>query len=416
MVICERSSFDLFMVFPFYWKIHKFMAKYLKLFFEKIIFIMVIKLRYFWILLFGSIAVASILIVTYKPKLQLPDSEEFQIFHSNHPFEKYDFEYKNKFWFSRAKSDSDISTMPIRVVFGVKPIDNGDYLNPFNRGTLQFDQDFNIAYPQAQVWLLEFCKEIRNHDYYHPTIGPLLSNCFIETFKSWMEDLRCIDVTNVSRYPCCNQSKFPFMKDVFNYCLRNVITSLEKTPSYFVNLNWAGPRFDKNSSNLVAAVIEYDSNVPFTHSFNQMNMFWQTLNSWISNVMKKTPMGLDYGWVISNNLEFYSLQLSLSHGTIIAIALAVSFAFITLILTTWNIILSLIATITITCIIFTTIAILILLEWKLNIVESITISLAIGLAIDLTLHYTIAYKLTINVNLLIHFANFIKSIFFLLIG
>ena len=53
--------------------------------FDKILSCIVVKLRYFWIALLGGLAV----VVFHYPKLELPDTREFQIFSSNHPFERY---------------------------------------------------------------------------------------------------------------------------------------------------------------------------------------------------------------------------------------------------------------------------------------------------------------------------------------
>ena len=44
--------------------------------------------------------------------------------------------------------------------------------------------------------------------------------------------------------------------------------------------------------------------------------------------------------------------------------------------------------------IFTTVGILVMLGWELNILESVTISIAVGLSIDFTLHYAMAYRLS----------------------
>lgn len=410
VILAERISFNCFSSFTLFWRIHSKMTSISKTFFEKMLFNMILKFRFIFILIFGGIAIYSILIVVYNPKLKLPDSEEFQIFSAKHYFEKYDFEYKNQFWFKRSKdkNDSNLYVMPIRVVFGVKAIDSGDLLNPYSRGSLELVEDFDISTESSQLWLIQFCKELRNQSFYRPTIGPLLSNCFIETFKSWIDDRRCVDGINhnLNRSPCCETSVFPYEPNVFNLCLHKVIELLHKTPNYFLNMDWSGPRFDKKSLKIVAAVIEYDSNYSFSHSFVEMNNFWNAINDWVTNKMKTAPKELRNGWFISSGMEFFALQLSLSEGTIKSIVFAVIFSFIALFLTTWNIKLSALSTITISCIIFTTIAILVLLNWKLNILESISISLAIGLAIDLTLHYTIAFKLSTQENNIngIHYA------------
>lgn len=49
----------------------------------------------------GIVGVLSGLIVFYWPKLRLPDSVEFQMFTNNHPFEIYDSQFKNMFWFEK---------------------------------------------------------------------------------------------------------------------------------------------------------------------------------------------------------------------------------------------------------------------------------------------------------------------------
>lgn len=93
-------------------------------------------------------------------------------------------------------------------------------------------------------------------------------------------------------------------------------------------------------------------------------------------------------------LDFYDLQKSLFDGTFIAIAVAMIMSFLVLVVSTRNIVLSLFAILTVFSIILVTIAILVLLGWELNILESVVITLAIGLSVDFTLHYGIMYKLS----------------------
>lgn len=56
--------------------------------FDKILPCIVVKLRYFWIVLLGGLAVGASVVVFYYPKLELPDTKEFQLFSSTHPFER----------------------------------------------------------------------------------------------------------------------------------------------------------------------------------------------------------------------------------------------------------------------------------------------------------------------------------------
>ncbi|XP_054152882.1 protein dispatched-like [Oppia nitens] len=394
VIISEKYSLK-YLSFSNFWR---FRSSISKLFFEKMLLNVIMKYRYIIVVLVTSITLTSVVVVVITPGLKLPNSQELQIFSSNHYFEKYDLQLKNKFWFkyiNNNREDSSSYSLPIRVVFGIDPQDTGDYLNPSNRGLLQINQNFDITSQSSQLWLIDFCKELRNQSFYKPMMGPLLSNCFIETFKSWMEDRECIDAINgLDRSPCCRTSQFPFKPTVFNLCLNQVIELLSKTPNYFVSHDWAGPRYDKRSLQMVAAVIEYDSVYSFSHSFVEMNRFWNEINDWVSNKIISAPKGLQNGWFISSQMDFYALQLSLSDGIFKSISFAVFFAFVSLIITTCDWRLSALSIITIFAIIFTTIAVLVALDWKLNVLESISILLAIGLAIDFTLHYTIAFKLS----------------------
>lgn len=67
---------------------------------EKYLLEAVLKFRYLWFISMFLLAILGACIVLVYPKLQLPDSPEFQLFTSSHPFEQYDFQYKRLFWFN----------------------------------------------------------------------------------------------------------------------------------------------------------------------------------------------------------------------------------------------------------------------------------------------------------------------------
>lgn len=59
----------------------------------------------------GLIGILSGIIVLYWPKLQLPDSPDFKLFVSSHPFELYDSRYKDLFWFEKSYSVSHVCSI-----------------------------------------------------------------------------------------------------------------------------------------------------------------------------------------------------------------------------------------------------------------------------------------------------------------
>mgnify|MGYP002649398441 CR=1 FL=1 len=457
--------------------------------FQRVILRLVFNYRHFLTVTFLLLALVSSLTVFYKPGLQLPTTAEFQVFSSAHLFERYDLKYQHEFWFSRlsvekppnsqtpssssslpesttspnhqplTNNNNNNLVLPIRIVFGVLPLDTGDHLDPFRRGALTFDPAFNLSSPESQQWLLALCTDLRAQPFFRPTMGPLLSNCFIETFKAWMEERRCReemigsssfsssssfntskeDETEVEiedRFPCCQASTFPYQPAVFDRCLVEVVERLHRTPSYLFTLNGrsAGPRFEApkprqaasnqshhlqsststpiSSSSLSpspspprvkAVVIEYDSVFDaFTtgRSFEEMATFWRSVDQWLAEQLATAPESLrSSGWFVTGSSEFFALQSALSAGVHRSLVISVGLAFGTLILTTASLRLSLLSTLSIACTIFTTIgALVVLADWRLNVIESITISLTIGLAIDATLHYTIVYRMLAKVN------------------
>ncbi|KAM4771385.1 protein dispatched homolog 1 [Rhinophrynus dorsalis] len=373
-------------------KVHKLLFTFSeasRIFFEKVLPCIVIKFRYMWVFWFLAITVGGAYIVCVNPKMKLPSLElsEFQVFRSSHPFERYDAEYKKIFMFERVHNGEELH-MPITIIWGISPEDNGDPLNPKSKGKLKLDSSFNIASPASQRWILHFCQKLKNQTFFYQTDEQDFTSCFIETFKQWMENQDCDEPT---LYPCCSQSGFPYKQEVFELCIKRAIMELERSTGYHLDSKTPGPRFDINDT-IRAVVLEFQSTYLFTLAYEKMHQFYKEVDAWITNELQFAPDGLSNGWFVSN-LEFYDLQDSLSDGTLIAMGLSVAVAFSVMLLTTWNIIISLYAIVSIAGTIFVTVGSLVLLGWELNVLESVTISVAVGLSVDFAVHYGVAYRL-----------------------
>ncbi|XP_053603094.1 protein dispatched homolog 1 [Plodia interpunctella] len=359
---------------------------------SRFIIVCVTKLHIVFVIVLGAIGIYSIIVVFYYPGLQLPDSKEFQLFQHSHPFELYDIEYRDKFIFEKfGRYIGTGSKMPLRWIWGVKAIDNGNHMNPFSTGHLVFDDRFSVSDPKSQQWLLEFCSKIKAQPFYQQTLGPLLPNCFIESFKVFMSR-RCMDfVDKINRSPCCESSSFPYKKEVFDTCIIEAMESLYQTPSTLFMPGVAGPKFFRTESPTIAAiVVEFESVVPYTMSYKTMHNFFQHVENWTQHELKSAPPGMTCGWFLSD-LQFYDLQTTLASGTVIALILSASLGFVVLIPATFSFIVSICA---LTAIVFSstvTIAVLVMSGWKLNILESVAISTSAGLAVDFSLHYALSY-------------------------
>ncbi|KAJ8271034.1 hypothetical protein GJAV_G00122020 [Gymnothorax javanicus] len=360
-----------------------------RIFFEKVLPCVVIRFRYVWLFWFLAFTVGGAYVVCINPKMKLPSLElsEFQVFRSSHPFERYDAEFKKLFMFERVHNGEELH-MPITIIWGVTPMDSGDPLNPKNKGKLTLDASFNVASPASQTWILNFCQKLRNQSFVHQSDEQDFTSCFMETFKQWMENQDCEEAPV---YPCCSQSVFPYRQDVFELCIKRAIMELDRSTIYHLDSKTPGPRFDINDT-IRAVVLEFQSTYLFTLAYERMHQFYREVDVWIQEEMKSAPPGLSYGWFVSN-LEFYDLQDSLSDGTLVAMALSVAVAFSVMLLTTWNVVISLYAIVSIAGTIFVTVGSLVLLGWELNVLESVTISVAVGLSVDFAVHYGVAYRL-----------------------
>lgn len=142
--------------------------------------------------------------------------------------------------------DEEGGRLPLQFVWGVIPTDSGNYLDPMSRGQLVYDPSFDITEKDSQTWLLQFCQDLRMQPFYQPTMGPLLANCFIESFRSWMKR-RCKDVAGNDHTPCCEVSAFPFSQRVFTRCAARAVAHLHATPRSLFQPSDAGPKFTRGN-------------------------------------------------------------------------------------------------------------------------------------------------------------------------
>lgn len=171
VVIHERNFLGFWNRIPVHFKVTKTMCspifKRLEessgIFFQKVQVFLVVKLRFFWLTICMIFAAFGCFIIFVNPKLRLPTSSTyFQYFRSSHPFETYKLTLSKNFAFDEKNFDY----MPITIVYGVVPEDNGDPLNPGDHGYLVFNTRFNMSDQRSQMWMLEFCNRVRKQSFY----------------------------------------------------------------------------------------------------------------------------------------------------------------------------------------------------------------------------------------------------------
>ena len=328
----------------------------------------VVKFHWIWIGLLICLTAGFLCVDFVKPGLQLPESEEFQVFSASHPLENYNLNYKHFFRFEQTGS------MSIQLIWGIKPADNGNHFDPDNKGTLEFDGSFGDLFTQdGQKFLRSLCTSAEQQSFFAAFAGN--NGCPVEAL---------ITACTTGSSACCGENAgFPFPADVAKKCLLQFAKGGRAT----------GLLFDAETGAVKGFRLVIYTNQPFTTAFSVIDGFYKKVDSWVKTEMSKAPAGLKRGWVGSWGFEFYGLQIGLSQGTYSSLGISVAVSFVVMLLTTLNIFISIYAIITIIGIIAITVGSLVLAGWQLNILESIVMSVAVGLSIDFTMHYGVAYRL-----------------------
>lgn len=181
---------------------------------------------------------------------------------------------------------------------------------------------------------------------------------------------------------------------MFNQCILLAVKDLYETPAQFFLPGVAGPRFSRWPPHRIEAlVVEYDSSVSYSLSHQEMHSFYHQVENWTRKQLESAPEGMRNGWFTSD-LAFYDVQNSLSESTVSSIGLAMAIALVVLICATGNLWLSFIAVVCLSSVVIVTVAVLVLLGWKLNILESVSVAVAVGLSVDFTLHYAVGYRMS----------------------
>ena len=353
-------------------------------FYTRILPSVVINLKFLWMILFLGTGIGSIAIIFIAPKLQLPTTPALQLFPLSHPLEAYEFDLKDKFHFS---DSSDTYKFQLWIVWGIKGEDKGSWVDPNDTTPLTYDAQFYLHNDKGADWLLDFCHSLKNQTFFHN--DDKQRPCFFDGYKAVLEDACTSMLALPTLKPCCQLQSNPGDKSLFEKCLPlAALLSAQANGTEKPSLD--SPIFDAEGK-LKAYILSFKSSQPHVTSFHSMDKNYRNVDRFLEKQGITAPEGLKKAW-FSGDFLFYDIQLSLLSGTYIALGVSLSFAFLMMVMTTLNMLLSIYAIITIAFAMFVTIAVFVLLGWELNILESLAISICAGMSVDFVIHYGVAYK------------------------
>ena len=348
-----------------------------------------------WVFLSICLGVSAWLGIHAK-NLRRPSSSYMQLLDESHPLEVYDKNLENLFSIGAGESFK----YPYQLVWGLRPVDNGDPFNPKSRGTPEY-APLDISSPDAQQYLLGVCEYLAAWDMSPQQTPNLETNpCTFHMFKEWMET-KCENTRDASntnsqwilQYPqrtsCCNYSAFPYSATDFNYCI-------SKFADHFGSKNFNHGLFFDSSGDLKVLLLEGFSTLEYSESFEATDAYYKALKNFFNNRASylgdpPSDTGLTSGW-ITTYIAFYAVQKAMAEGAYQSTIIAIIFTLCTLIFMTRRPMTSVLVACQIACVVISVIGVFVLLGFELNIVESVVIAVSVGLSCDFGTHLGVSFN------------------------
>lgn len=84
--------------------------------------------------------------------------------------------------------ETDTFKLPLRFVWGVHAMDDGNHLIPSSKGSLHLEPNLTLSSREVQQWMFDFCKQIKQQPFYQDNnVGVILPSCFIENLVDDMK-------------------------------------------------------------------------------------------------------------------------------------------------------------------------------------------------------------------------------------
>ena len=162
-------------------------------FFQDKVFPLLFKYR--WPIFVGLGSVSSVMTVIAMG-LQRPTTGDFQLFQTGHPMEDYALFWKRDFFQGGLSMEGARAFFPMRFVWGLEPVDNGNKMDPASHGKAAW-YNLDISDTESQSWLTDLCADTRSQPWYKFIEKDTESTemCAMESFKEWVT-VPCGNTTN----------------------------------------------------------------------------------------------------------------------------------------------------------------------------------------------------------------------------
>lgn len=279
--------------------------------------------------------------------------------------------------------------MYVELVYGVKKGDNSERLNPntSENGYVTLEPSFDMSSPAAQRFFLETCEALNSEQ----RLVRSVEDCFAFQFRDYVRD---VYTGGSFPYECGSDDGgggrdgigFPVTADNFADAMRCFDQSRYQNSENKYGL-------DENGV-LRWATIRVRSRLEASASIGETERAHGEWREWVNaREAAGEDSGLGKPLFIDQNGLFLtaSTVTELQSGALKAITLSIALTLLVIGAATRHVRITLFAVFSVVTIVLCTVALMVLLGYKLGVLESMALSILVGVSIDYTVHLALAY-------------------------
>eukprot|EP00238_Polyblepharides_amylifera_P005552 CAMPEP_0196583672 /NCGR_PEP_ID=MMETSP1081-20130531/44292_1 /TAXON_ID=36882 /ORGANISM="Pyramimonas amylifera, Strain CCMP720" /LENGTH=981 /DNA_ID=CAMNT_0041904627 /DNA_START=144 /DNA_END=3086 /DNA_ORIENTATION=- len=344
---------------------------------------------------YAIVAFFSVLLVlglVFSIQLEPPESQA-DWFSEDHFIQKYITFSDEEFQESVEDPASEVI-----LVWGLKPMSRKgvNRWDPEDRGTLKYDDTFELSSQASQESLIKTCELLKVADCSASQCkrGKLVRfgevKCFMEGFQQWLSQFsESLPLTppehfasRLYNYSMSEEAKFNYM-DMVGFVLEE---------------DCSGPSCvaDEEGRQLKLKFVRMVANSTFEDplSFKTLDPMKDEWEDFVDSRNKDSPDTINKAFQVSYSWGWADTQRALVDTVISGMGITFALAFAILIFATGNLVLALISIVTIAGIVLTVLGIgaKAIMGWSLDVTESISAVILIGLSVDYCVHLAHAYR------------------------
>jgi len=330
--------------------------------------------KFRWLVL-AVVIVATIACTVFAAQLALPEGSDVSLLPDSNEYQMH-YDWKQNLLSNELAKEEGSEAL---ILWGVKPADTGDHLNPDSWTTLVLDDAFDPRSKDSQSYLLNFCDRL------FATFGKVSEKyeCPMVLFDEWLKEQSSSETPTKAYTQSCNgASSAPVPSEVFDPCI----------------ISWS--KLYNNTSVLQTddsvkiMEVRTKSNVFYDAPQNELRAEWTTYEDWLDDERKNSaPSGVDqmyhsdlsYWWADTNQQ-----MMKTAYG---AAGIALVCAAVVIFISARSLVLTLFAAIAIIYVLVAATSCLVALGWSLGFLESILFAILIGISCDFVIHVGHAYTM-----------------------